>query len=132
LQKDNRKKIGLVIRLLTLSAFFSILFLATENVEANVLDDIAETFNEKIFDGESLYGAKMLLSLSIIISIVLVLAITEFNLIGSSITLLALIGFLTFIEWLEAWLLILSAIIFAAFFGKRIVVAITKGESSED
>jgi len=129
LQKDNRKifRAMLIIGIMS----FSILFVA-DNVEANFFEDLAETFDNKLFDGENLEAAELLLSVSILVSIGFVLAIANMNVTGVAIILLCLIGFLTLIGWLETYIIILTVIIIAAFFSKKLADTITSPGSDEN
>lgn len=83
--------------------------------------------------GIGIMSAKLMLSLAVLVSIGAVLSISKHsNLMLTIVVLLAAVGFLTAISWLESWLIIFAALIIAIMFGSQLRTWATGGSGSQE
>ncbi len=125
---QKKHKIKMVIPIIILGFFLMLLFLSV-NVSANTLDDIATGVNNGLFDGESLYKAKMVLSVAILVSASLSLAILRLPVMGMLIVMISVIGLLTAIGWLDRWIIIVTVILIAGLFAKAMANVLSSSGS---
>jgi hypothetical protein len=70
--------------------------------------------------GIAVWQGELLLAIVLMMSVALPLAYWKVDTTAISIVLVGMLGFLTAIVWVDAWLLILAVIIFATQFGVRV------------
>jgi hypothetical protein len=106
------------VSMIGLTALFALTFCAW-GATATPIDDIPEALSDSL--GITTTAAEMVLSACVLLSVGLLLAILKGgNMALTSIVLLAFVGMLTAIGWLDAWLLVMAALIIALIFGAQL------------
>lgn len=96
-----------------------LLFIGTASVSAGMIDEIPQSLADSL--GISTIAAEYILSACVLLSAGLALSMFKgSNMAATAIILLAMIGMLTAIGWLDAWLLITAVIVIALFFGEQL------------
>jgi len=91
---------------------------ASATAKASVITDIPSDLAESLDISVGLAG--MILSMAMIVSLVLVLAVAEMPPIGIIVPVIALMILLTVMEWLDPVVIIFTAIVTAIYFGMTI------------
>jgi hypothetical protein len=104
--------------LLAILAFY-FFFYTIGGAQAAPFQEIPDAVNHALFGGSNLTAARMILAGGILASIGLALSVGKMNFFGTVIVLLVVSGILTAMGWLQAWLLVLAALIVAAFWSKQ-------------
>lgn len=106
-------------RAIPIMALVAIAFLASIGVaSAAPFEDITDAFSERI--GVSSYVGTMILSFVGVGSLAIVLAVLGMDLLPTLLVLLVGIGAFTAIGWLDAWVLIMSAVVVGVYFAGSI------------
>ena len=102
-----------------LIAIGTLLFIGTAQASAGAVEDIPNALADAI--GVSVSAAELILSTALMLSAGLTLSVMRRgNMATTSIVMLAMLGMLTAIGWLDGWLLVMVALILALIFGARL------------
>lgn len=94
-------------------------FVGSMVASAGIINDAPESLADSL--GVTTIAAEYILSAAVLLSVGLALALFKgSNMAATVIVLLAFIGMLTAIGWLDAWLLIMVALIIALMFGSQL------------
>src|SRR4030042_992968 len=93
----------------------------TMTASAGPIQDIPQGVNEALFDGTNIFAARMILSAGIIGSVMLAMSMTKkFNMLGTGIMCMVLIGTLVAIGWMDYWILVFIGILMATLFSTKV------------
>lgn len=102
-----------------LIAIGMLLFIGTAQASAGAVEDIPNALADAI--GTSVTAAEMILSAALLLSVGLTLSVMRSgNMATTAIVLLAMLGMLTAIGWLDGWLIVMVALVLALIFGSRL------------
>lgn len=116
-RKGTRRAMGTLV-IFSLMFIGGILVVASSTL-AWSLSDIPEQVNSALFAGGNLFAAKMLLSASVLASIALAMAAGKQPMLPMMVVLVATMGALIAIGWLDVWLMVMVGLLIAGMFGKR-------------
>ena len=103
----------------SLIAIGLMLFIGTAQASAGAVEDIPNALADAI--GVSVSAAELILSTALMLSAGLTLSVMrKGNMATTAIVMLAMLGMLTAIGWLDGWLLVMVALILALIFGSRL------------
>ena len=103
----------------SLIAIGMMLFIGTAQASAGAVEDIPNALADAI--GVSVSAAELILSTALMLSAGLTLSVMrKGNMATTAIVMLAMLGMLTAIGWLDGWLLVMVALILALIFGSRL------------
>ncbi len=125
----KNKRLGMNLGLMALMGLVGILAVGVMSARASGVGDVPGQLGSALGIDDTTAG--ILLAGMTVISVSLAMAVARQPLIPTSITLLATIGMLTALGWVQPWLLILAALAFVTLFTKKIADSFTgtgKGE----
>jgi len=98
---------------------FAVLGFGAIGARASIIDDIPDAVNGWLFDGNNDFAAGMILSGMIMAAVGLAMATARLPLIATLVILFVIMTVLVTIGWLDASILILSAMLVAALFAVK-------------
>ena len=126
---EAKKRTGMNYGLMALMGLVGVLAFGTMAASAAGLTDLPGQFGAVL--GVSADAGGILLSASVMVAVGLVMAVAKQPLVPTIIILVAVMCALTAIGWIEYWLIVLTAIVFAAMFGKRMADVYTGGGAQD-
>ena len=119
------------IVLIGLFAGLTVIMLSS-SVQASPISDISDGLNSALFGGANLYATQLILTASVMTSVGMVLAMLRMDPIGIFIILFCVLAALTAIGWADITIILVSAMITVALFGKRVTTYVTGGGGGGD
>jgi hypothetical protein len=115
--KKNRT--GMNYGLMALMGLVGILAFGTMTASALSMSDVPNAVNNAFFGGLNLTAAELLLTALVIISVAITCQIGKQELIPTVIIMVATLGALTAFGWAPIWMMIMTGLVVAGFFGVK-------------
>lgn len=123
--RKSRLLVAGTMTMLMATFAFSFLMMGTMTVSAGGLSDIPTTFASAL--GIDVLTAQTILSVMILVSVGLTMAVLNVNPVGITIVMVSLIGVLTLVGWFPVWILVIVIVAVVAMFSRFMSDWITGG-----
>ena len=96
-----------------------LLIVTSGSAQAFNIDSIPEAVNDAVFEGEDLWLAKLLISVSVLVGVGFALAAAKMEVIPVFIVLFGVMGLFIALGWLDYWLALVAGLLVASTFALK-------------